>query len=565
MRLFHRQEKPVPGGSSAQRPGAADLVERYPGLAMVVAMDGTIAATSEALRPLVAGSPHGEWWDRLYKWLNRSDDDEGPVKVLPLDTDGGPAIIEWTAVTLSDNTVALIGRDVTLDANLREALVESRQRFRDLVDISSDFAWETGADGRFAYVSPEGALGYAAEALVGKDPDALLKDGDAVTRSPFQARRTVNRAELWLRRSDGQDACVVAWARPLLDEKGEWRGTRGLCREVTEARNREAALARARTREQLLEHIVRTMRDEVEPDRMLGSAASSIANAVGADGCQLYRRDIEGRLVMAADHGVLAEGFDAAGFLARKDGRPGARPVGPKGGSKGQGLAIAARSRDGADGAVVIWRAAGRDAWNEDDRHLIEAVGDQIGVAYLHTAYLERLKTQAERDGMTKLLNRRAMIERLAALFAAPEGGGGALLYIDIDNFKSVNDVHGHQRGDAVLTEVTALLRENTGPKDLRGRIGGDEFVVWLADADSDRSEAVAQAIVERGRGLAVHSSAPDRPTGLSVGVAVRRSASAEGIEAMVERADQAMYRAKAAGRKAGAGGGWSLSKEGGA
>jgi diguanylate cyclase (GGDEF)-like protein len=140
----------------------------------------------------------------------------------------------------------------------------------------------------------------------------------------------------------------------------------------------------------------------------------------------------------------------------------------------------------------------------------------------------------------------------------------GALLYIDIDNFKSVNDVHGHQRGDAVLTEVTALLREATGPKDLRGRIGGDEFVVWLVGADGERGEVVASALAERGRALAVHSSAPDRPTGLSVGVAVRPPGSTESIEAVVERADQAMYRAKAAGRKAGAGGGWALSDGGG-
>ena len=556
MRLFRRQEKAVPGRSSAQQPNSADVVERYPGLAMVVDVDGSVASASDALRPLVVDGPSGDWWDQIYGWLTRPNDDDGPVKVLPLDTDSGPVIVEWTAVALPDNTVALFGRDVTLDANLRDALVESRQRFRDLVDISSDFAWETGADGRFAYVSPEGALGYAAEALVGQDPDDLLKDRDAVTRSPFQARRAVDRAELWLRRSNGEDACVVAWARPLLDESGEWRGTRGLCRDVTEIRKREAALARARTREQLLEHIVRTMRDEVEPERMLAIAAAAIANAIEADGCRLYRKDIEGRLVMAAEYGAAGGDFDAAGFLASKGARAGATPVG----REGRGLAIAARSRDGADGAVAVWRSASRTPWNEDDRRLIEAVGDQIGVAYLHTAYLERLKSQAERDGMTKLLNRRAMIERLTAHFGAPDGGKGALLYIDIDNFKSVNDVHGHQRGDTVLTEVTALLSETTGPNDLRGRIGGDEFVVWLDDADVDRGEAVARAMVKRGRDLAVHSSAPDRPAGLSVGVAIRPAESAESVESAIERADQAMYRAKAAGRKAATGGGWALA-----
>lgn len=559
MRLFHRQEKTAPTRRTTPSTGVADVVERHPGLAMVVAADGKVTSASEGLRPFIADGPTGKWWDRLFGWLSRPNDDDGPVQAFAMDTGDGPAMVEWTAVALPDNTVALFGRDVTMDINLRDALAESRQRFRDLVDISSDFAWETGTEGRFVYVSPEGALGYAAETLVGQDPDDLLKDGDAVTRSPFQARRAVNRAELWLRRSDGEDACVVAWARPLFDDDGEWRGTRGLCREVTEIRQREAALARARTREQLLEHIMRTMRDEVEPDRMLASAAAAIAKAVGADGCRLYRQDIEGRLVRAAEHGTMGSEFDAAKFLARRGNSVKARTV-----CKDQrGLAIAARSHDGADGAVVVWRADGRDSWSDEDRQLIEAVGDQIGVAYLHTAYLERLKSQAERDGMTKLLNRRAMIERLGARLAAPDAGGGALLYIDIDNFKAVNDVHGHQRGDAVLSEVTALLRETTGPDDLRGRIGGDEFVVWLDAAGADRAEAVACAMAERGRDLVAHSSAPNRPVGLSVGVAIRPGGSAEDIEAVIERADKAMYRAKAAGRKTTAGGGWAVAAEG--
>ncbi len=557
MRLFHRQEKAAPGRNAVPGAAGSDLIERHPGLALMVAADGTVLAASESLRPLVDAGPSGRWWDDLYGWLTRPADDDGAVKIVPLDSDGGPAVVEWTAVTLPDNTVAVLGRDVTLDTNLRDALAESRQRFRDLVDISSDFAWETGPDGRFAYVSPEGALGYPAEALVGQDPDDLLKDRESVTRSPFQARRAVNRAELWLSRSDGEDACVVAWARPLLDEAGEWRGTRGLCREVTEMRRREAALARARTREQLLEHIVRTMRDEVEPRRMLAIAASAIANAIGADGCRLYRRDIEGRLEVAAEHGAVDGDFDAAGFLERSGAGP--RRVG----TESRGLAIAVGSRDGASGAVAVWRSPAGDAWTDDDCRLIEAVGDQIGVAYLHTAYLERLQSQADRDGMTRLLNRRAMIERLTARLGAPGGSAGALLYIDIDNFKSVNDVHGHQRGDAVLAEVTAMLRETTGSDDLRGRIGGDEFVVWLEGADGDRAAAVAEALVGRGRALAAHSSSPDRPAGLSVGVAVRAAESDEGVAAMVERADKAMYRAKAAGREALAGGTWALADNG--
>jgi len=77
----------------------------------------------------------------------------------------------------ADSTVALVlGRDVTLERSLRAALVESRQRYKDLVEISNDFAWETDAEGRFVFVSPRGALGYPATELVGRPAAELLLD-----------------------------------------------------------------------------------------------------------------------------------------------------------------------------------------------------------------------------------------------------------------------------------------------------------------------------------------------------------------------------------------------------
>ncbi|TDI57171.1 MAG: PAS domain S-box protein, partial [Alphaproteobacteria bacterium] len=89
--------------------------------------------------------------------------------VVPEAASGGR--VELTILPMGDGTSALVlGRNVVLEHNLRTALVESRQRYKDLVEISSDFAWETDAGGVFAFVSPQGALGYRAEELVGRPP-----------------------------------------------------------------------------------------------------------------------------------------------------------------------------------------------------------------------------------------------------------------------------------------------------------------------------------------------------------------------------------------------------------
>src|SRR3546814_15888965 len=110
-------------------------------------------------------------------------------------------ISDWSSDVCSSDLALLLGRDVTLERSLRAALVESRQRYKDLVEISNDFAWETDGEGRFAFVSPRGALGYPATTLVGRSSHELLPDpsvgGDAAS-SPFTARCVGEEAELWV-------------------------------------------------------------------------------------------------------------------------------------------------------------------------------------------------------------------------------------------------------------------------------------------------------------------------------------------------------------------------------
>ena len=87
-----------------------------------------------------------------------------------------------------------------------------------------------------------------------------------------------------MRRKDGSTACMILSCVPLIAKDGEWRGARGVARDVTRDREREAALTRARNREQLLNYIVSTIRDELEPHNMLEAAATATARALVAAG-----------------------------------------------------------------------------------------------------------------------------------------------------------------------------------------------------------------------------------------------------------------------------------------
>jgi two-component system, chemotaxis family, sensor kinase Cph1 len=153
-----------------------------------------------------------------------------------------------------------------------------------------------------------------------------------------------------------------------------------------------------------------------------------------------------------------------------------------------------------------------------------------------------RLATLAMLDPLTGLQNRRALTEHLARREGRP--GEVSLLFIDLDNFKAVNDTHGHEAGDDVIIETARRLVAITRSDDRVVRLGGDEFVVMCENSSRAEAEALATRIADAAR----------RPIGdaghvvtASVGI-VTMSANAATTE-MLEQADAAMYRAKQAGR----------------
>lgn len=165
--------------------------------------------------------------------------------------------------------VALLAHDVTSDRNLTNALVASRQLFKDLVGCSSDFSWEIRADRTFSFVSPRAALGFTARRLEGQPARDLLDADHALPATlPFEAKVAIDEIEIWVRQVDASLACLEVSSVPVLGDDGGWLGARGVCRDVTEARERDVALQRARDREELQARIINSMRNEIDTRRM---------------------------------------------------------------------------------------------------------------------------------------------------------------------------------------------------------------------------------------------------------------------------------------------------------
>jgi diguanylate cyclase (GGDEF)-like protein/PAS domain S-box-containing protein len=464
-----------------------------------------------------------------------------------------------TAVTLEvamipvGGDLVLLGRDVSLATNLRAALVDSRQRFKDLVEISSDFAWETSESGGFVFVSPQGALGWRADELLGRPVTDFVIDGPpgpgrSVTVTPFSTRAPVEQAELWMLRADGGTACLNVSAVPLVTADGKWRGARGACRDVTEARARDTALAEARNRERVFAYIVRTIRDEVEPAAMLAAAAAAIARALGALGCRIWRRTEAGEFQPAAECGAVPMvDLDPVRFGSADT----EEKVVEWHDSNSQFVAALTRYRRTVNGAICLWRPGDCGQWSDTDRTLLIDLAGQLGIAQAQIAQHEALAALAHTDGLTGLLNRRSFVVELERQMAhaTRTGRPGAVVYVDLDNFKPINDRLGHQRGDEVLRMLAQRLRGESRVGDLVSRLGGDEFAMWLTDTDSNGAVRKAKSLIRLADALTPYCAGSDRPLGLSVGVAVHLPNDPETAAELLARADAAMYAAKHGGK----------------
>ena len=158
-----------------------------------------------------------------------------------------------------------------------------------------------------------------------------------------------------------------------------------------------------------------------------------------------------------------------------------------------------------------------------------------------------RQRAAAEIDSLTGALTRRAAFERAEARLCA-DRSRGAVLVFDLDRFKSINDTHGHLVGDRVLADFARVVVSRIGPRDVFGRFGGEEFIVFLADADLTTAWRIAEDIRHAFSTLDIHDADRTVVATVSVGVAAVPFVEPD-LDRLVASADAGLYAAKQAGR----------------
>jgi diguanylate cyclase (GGDEF)-like protein/PAS domain S-box-containing protein len=423
-------------------------------------------------------------------------------------------------------------------------LLESRQRWRDFAALSADFAFETDTEGRITFAMPEAVLGWPSSALLGHPANWLLLQPEP---DPFALTHEVRDLRTWLRRADGEAACLSFNVAPLATLEGGFAGLRGTARDVTAEMREIEAQASALRRALAVQALVRRVREAALAPRMLPALMRLLPAVIGCVGAAVIAYDADGQIRV-----THREDGDPSGLLACLPRLEGARPIFAEG-PEGERLALVAQPVGKDTQALLVWREPGAPPFDEDERHLLSVLSDLLAVVLGNHVLLRELERQARTEPLTGLLNRRSFLEELGRRLGSPRRGGrgGVLLFLDLDNLKPINDRLGHDAGDAALVALAGLLARSFRPCDLAARCGGDEFAVWLDGAGEGVGTARAAALCQE---IARLQEVPARLS-VSIGCAVVPPGVPETPEALLARADAAMYAAKHAG-----GNGWRLA-----
>ncbi len=212
-------------------------------------------------------------------------------------------------------------------------------------------------------------------------------------------------------------------------------------------------------------------------------------------------------------------------------------------------LCIPITARGELHGVLQFHHAADGPNAAKQER-LAQALADGVSLALANFGLREKLRNQALRDELTGLYNRRFLEETLPRLVAHAERRQASLavLMLDLDHFKQVNDRHGHLVGDAVLREVGAMLRARLRAMDIACRYGGEELLVLMPDCAAEDALHRAEQLCGEVRALAAGQRGVLPAVTVSIGVAAW-PAHGRGIAEVIKAADAALYEAKRQGR----------------
>lgn len=428
----------------------------------------------------------------------------------------------------------------------------------------------------FFYGDLENDFGFTSKSLKKLGvTDRELRSGSYQERIHPDDRPTYD--SLWQRVNDGWDDELYVEYR-LSDENGGWHWVEthavvidrredgsigeivGTDRIISGRKNTEEYLKQqlrdVQRKFEITESVIQAgteVATDLELNTSLDQSIERLAAIVDFDRCDVYTFDgsnrelIHTRPIMASENippcEALCEELRDSAYPIIKD------DIGA-GYAYRSWMGVPMRVQDRYVGAIYLWNERPA-AFRGTDLYPVTAFASILGVAVFNHQFYKRTVSELESDALTGFLTRRSF-DRDAPLVwrelleAYPFN---AVLMIDIDHFKSINDTYGHGIGDVVIREVAGEIRNSLRKDDLLGRYGGEEFIAILPNADSAAAERSAERVRHVCESLVVQPLSHSITVSVGVIVVDGRSDAPMALVDVIDRADAALYRAKREGR----------------
>jgi diguanylate cyclase (GGDEF)-like protein/PAS domain S-box-containing protein len=433
--------------------------------------------------------------------------------------------------------IAIFARDVTEQRRAEAALKHSEQRFRDVSEAVGEFIWETDENDAFTFATDDVAfvLGYTAEELMGRTPAIFIPEDHAADftawrHSLYSDRKPFAKVELHCVTKEGLHIWLQSSGVPYFDESGDFRGYRGADMNITDRKATENAIKAS--------------------ERKLRALAESAYDAIimiDARGHASFWNHAAEKLFGYSEDEVL--GHSIHDLITPPELRQKANTGMHGFSSSGDGPTV------GAIQETVALRKDGSRIPVERSVSAFRLNGEWFAVGTIRDiterkATEARLRELATTDSLTGLANRRRFMELAQREFTRSRRYQGPLtmLMMDIDHFKRVNDTHGHDVGDEVLRALAATSIKALREADILGRLGGEEFGVLLPETEATAAMEVAERLRRAVEAAAMATGGGELRITVSIGAA-SLSGDTTSVEALLKRADVALYEAKQSGR----------------
>ena len=433
------------------------------------------------------------------------------------------------ALMLLEGTNLLLEREIRQHTQTQDELAASNERFRNLVEATSDWVWEVNAQAEYTYVSPKirDLLGYEPQEVLGRTPFDLMPPAEAErVRQAFGAIAAGHAPFAMLvntnRHKDGRAVVLETSGIPIFDAAGAFKGYRGIDRDVT---HRVSSEERIRKLSRVVEQTANAV--------MITDVAGRI-EYVNPKFCEITGYDAEevtGRNPRFLKSGEQPPEVYAEMWEALKTGRP----------WMGE---FHNRRKDGAFFWCLQSVSSIRNE-REEITHFVSVMED-IGSRKHAESTIRRL---AYYDTLTGLPNRRLFMDRfgLAVAGAQRKGGSIALLYLDVDRLKNVNDSLGHAVGDAIIRTVGERVSHIVRKEDTVARLEGDEFAVLVSGVQDTHDAAHIVEQLAQALRKPINARGHELFATCSIGVALYPQDGTD-IDQLNRNADIALHQAKAQG-----------------